>query len=177
MKNIIILIFLFSYFHKSLLYPFNLYLENNYSSTFNISINDIPKNESKYYEENFYSGSKILVETSIHYNYRLCINIYGYINYNESDNNNNENTSLLFKYESIKRKTLNNYCDYIYNYYNYIYNKIANEINCDFYCLDFDSDCNFNDHALLTAYIPFKCEDDVNDTYYLNIRDKINIYK
>ena len=37
------------------------------------------------------------------------------------------------------------------------------------------SNCYGSDYALLYAYIPFKFEDDVNDTYYLNIGDKINI--
>ena len=52
-------------------------------------------------------------------------------------------------------------------------------IKCYFYCVDiYGTYCsiNSNDKVLFYAYIPFRCEDDVNKTYYLNIGDTINIF-
>ena len=173
MKIIIYLIFLISYFHKILLYPLKLYLANNNSLNFNISIQDQPKSISLYYEGNFYSGNKILVEIGLYYTYRHCINIYGYINFTDIDNV-NKNTYLIFLFDSIKIMN-NEDCSFDISSYNYDtnYNKTYG-IDCYFYCLKF-TNCNYMDYGLLYAYIPFKCEDDVNDTYYLNIGEKKNI--
>ena len=53
MKIIIYLIFLLSFFHKILLYPLKLYLSNNDSISFNVTIQDQPKTKSLFMREIF----------------------------------------------------------------------------------------------------------------------------
>ena len=176
MNNIIFLIVFFSSFHLTLLYHLLLYLTNNYSYTFNVSIGNKKKSKELFYEGNFYSGEKVLVQIDTDYNHINCINIFGYINYTDSDHE-KKNTSLLFRFEKLHNNQYSDsYCRYEGNYNNNVKNKEIYGINFFFYCFKFYR-CNSYSYVSLLAYIPFKCEEDVSGTYYLNIDDKINISK
>ena len=64
MKNITYIIFFSLFFNFILSYDGILYLTNNCSAYFNISINNVDENVSLYYEKNnFISGSYIKVRT------------------------------------------------------------------------------------------------------------------
>jgi hypothetical protein len=179
MKNITYIIFFSIFLNFILSYDGILYLTNNCSAIFNININDVEEAISLYYEkDNFISGSIIKVSLNISScSDKSCLNIYGFINYTDfNDLDRNTNTYLLFKYNQCYAYYSSYYpisCTYDYSYKK---NKNVYGIYCYFYCINVN--CNMltsRDYVILTAYLPFRCEDDVNKTYYLNIGDKINI--
>ena len=151
-----ILFFLFQNFYK-ILSEYNAILYYNFDNIKGdielFSINNInisfDKNSNNY-EGSFISGSTILIKAT-HLN--SCSYIYGYMN----DELEEQNTSIIWENptENSKPET--------FTYYN------GNK--CYYTCFNVSKDSII----YFTAYVPFKCEEDVSQTYIVNIQKEINI--
>ena len=149
----IILYFLFQNFisgYNGTLY-YNLENIDGKIDLFSINDNSIDFEENnESYQGNFISGSTILIKTS---NLTSCSFIYGYMEYEDEK----QNTSIIWKNSSENIQSNKNI-----NYNGNI---------CPYTCFDVAEGGSIN----FISYIPFKCEEDVNQTYIVNIDEGINI--
>jgi hypothetical protein len=146
-NNNIFIIFLLQLFYKICSYQVTFYyFSKDATSIKQIKINndDIENIYSNKYEGNLIPGSTITISLDKNEIDDLtCVNILGYINYTDSNNNPNWRC-IKFKLENLGDETYNK-------------NFPLNGINCGLSCFNIDGKEGFGTILTLTGYFPFKC--------------------